>query len=221
MLNNPIGRRTLVRGAVQGAMAWSAASYSRVMGANDRILMGVIGPGERGRHVMSLFQKDKRVEVDAVCDIYAASVDQAKQKAPNAKTFKDHRSLLEMKELNVALIATPDHWHATCAIDALNAGKDVYVEKPLSLTIEEGPKIVKAARVNDRICQVGMQQRSGKHYIQARDEYIKPGMLGKVTLARTWWHGNTYHLRRAPASLQQLPSNLDWAKFLGPVKWRE
>jgi predicted dehydrogenase len=87
------------------------------------------------------------------------------------------------------------------------------------LKIEEGPEIVKAARVNNRICQVGMQQRSGAHYILARDQYIKK--LGKITLARTWWHGNGYHLRRAPASLQTKPSNLDWARFLGPVKWRE
>jgi predicted dehydrogenase len=217
MLNTPIGRRDLVRGAA----ALSASSYSRVAGANDRVRMGVIGPGERGRGVMSLFQKDPRVEVAALCDIYAVNLDTAKLKAPNARTFKDHRALLEMKELDLVLIATPDHWHAQCAIDALNAGKDVYCEKPLTLTIEEGPRVVKAARVNERVCQVGMQQRSGKHYIQARDEYIKPGKLGQITLARTWWHGNTYHLRRAPASLQTLPSNLDWARFLGPVKWRE
>jgi predicted dehydrogenase len=217
MLNTPIGRRELARGAA----ALSAWSYSRVRGANERIRMGVIGPGERGRGVMSLFQKDSRVEVAALCDIYAANLDRAKQNAPQARTFKDHRALLEIKELDVVLIATPDHWHAQCAIDALNAGKDVYCEKPLTLTIEEGPRIVKAARVNERICQVGMQQRSGRHYIQARDEYIKPGKLGQVTLARTWWHGNTYHLRRAPAVLQRLPSNLDWVRFLGPVKWRE
>ena len=80
---------------------------------------------------------------------------------------------------------------------------------------------MKAARINNRVCQVGMQQRSGEHYIQAKKEYIETGRLGKITLARTWWHGNTYHLRRAPASLQQKPSNLDWAHFLGPLKWRD
>jgi len=126
-----------------------------------------------------------------------------------------------MKELDAVLIATPDHWHAQCAIDSLNAGKDVYVEKPLTRTIEEGPLVVKAARVNERICQVGMQQRSGRHYLQAKKEYIETGKLGKITLARTWWHGNGYHLRQAPASLQQKPPNLDWAHFLGPVKWRD
>ncbi|HYP14352.1 MAG TPA: Gfo/Idh/MocA family oxidoreductase, partial [Bryobacteraceae bacterium] len=83
------------------------------------------------------------------------------------------------------------------------------------------PPIVKAARVNNRICQVGMQQRSGKIYLQAKEEIIKAGKLGKVTMARTWWHGNTYHLRKAPVNLQQQPSDLDWARFLGPVKWRD
>jgi predicted dehydrogenase len=128
---------------------------------------------------------------------------------------------LETKTLDAVLIATPDHWHAGCTIDALNAGKDVYVEKPLTLTIEEGPQIVKAARVNDRVCQVGMQQRSGSHYLQAKREYIESGKLGKITLARTWWHGNGAHLQKAPAALQSRPSNLDWARFLGPVKWRD
>jgi predicted dehydrogenase len=202
-------------------VALSAASYSRVLGANDKVVLGVIGPGDRGRYDMSYFLESGQVRVAALCDIYGAHIDLAKQEAPDAKTFSDHRQLLEMKELDAVLIATPDHWHARCAIDALNAGKDVYVEKPLTLKIEEGPAIVKAARVNGRICQVGMQQRSGKHYIQAKQEYIETGRLGKITLARTWWHGNMFHVRRAPASLQQQPSDLDWAHFLGPVKWRD
>ena len=214
-----LGRRNFLRTTGAGALALSAGSYSRVMGANDKVRLGVIGTGDRGRHVMGLFQQVPTVEVDAVCDIYANAIDLAKQKAPNARSFGDHRKLLEMKELDAVLIATPDHWHAMTAIDALNAGKDVYVEKPLTLRIEEGPEIVKAARVNNRICQVGMQQRSGAHYILARDQYIQK--LGKITLARTWWHGNGYHLRRAPASLQTKPSNLDWARFLGPVRWRD
>jgi predicted dehydrogenase len=75
--------------------------------------------------------------------------------------------------------------------------------------------------VNGRICQVGLQQRSGPHYIEAKREYLDTGRLGKITLARTWWHGNSYHLRRAPAYLEQQPSNLDWARFLGPLKWRD
>ncbi len=199
----------------------SAASYMRVMGANDRIQLGLIGCGDRGEYVMTVFQGSKQVDVAAVCDIYGAKIDKVQQKAVGAKGFSDHRKLLETKTVDAVLIATPDHWHSTCAIDALNAGKDVYVEKPLTLTIDEGPPIVKAARVNNRICQVGMQQRSGENYLQAKRDYIDSGKLGKVTMARTWWHGNGYHLRKAPASLQSKPSNLDWARFLGPVKWRD
>ena len=205
---------------LRGVSAVTALSYSRVLGANDRVQLGVIGCGDRGRYDMENFQK-ANADVVAVCDIYGAQIDKARQKAPNARDFKDHRKLLEMKEVDVALIATPDHWHAQTTIDALNAGKDVYVEKPLTRTIEEGPAIVRAARVNERVCQVGMQQRSGQHYLQAKSEYIDTGKLGKITLARTWWHGNGYHLRKAPASLQTQPSNLDWAHFLGPLKWRD
>jgi len=217
MFDSAIRRRDLFR----GGLAVTAASYSRVLGANDRLGLGVIGCGGRGRGDMRIFMKQTGVQVVAVCDVYGEMVDGAQQMAPGARAFTDHRKLLELKEVDVVLIATPDHWHAQTAIDALNAGKDVYVEKPLTLRIEEGPEIVKAARVNERICQVGMQQRSGRHYIQAKQEYIDTGRLGKVTLARTWWHGNQAHLRRAPERLRQKPSNLDWARFLGPVKWRD
>ena len=217
MTNSSIPRRALIGGAA----AFTAASYSRVLGANDKIQLGVIGCGERGRHDMSQFMTVPTVNVAAVCDIYGEQIDKARSTATNAKNFTDHRKLLEMKEIDAVLIATPDHWHSRTAIDSLRAGKDVYVEKPLTLKIEEGPPIVKAAREHDRICQVGMQQRSGKHYLHAKREYMDSGKLGKITLARTWWHGNTYHLRRAPASLQTKPSNLDWSRYLGPVKWRD
>src|SRR5437762_1329343 len=166
MSETDAGRRNFLR-----ASAITALSYSRVYGANDRIQLGLIGCGERGRYDMGNFVKSGKVDVAAVCDIYGESIDKAKQIAPNSRSFTDHRQLLAMKEIDVALIGVPDHWHAATAIDALNAGKDVYVEKPLTLKIEEGPAIVKAARINNRICQVGMQQRSGKHYLEAKHEY--------------------------------------------------
>lgn len=215
-------RRDFLRGAGTATAAMTAASYSRVLGANDRIQLGLIGCGDRGTGVMNNFVRTDRVQVTALCDIYEAHIERARQRgASGAKGFGDHRKLLEMKELDAVLIATPDHWHAATAIDALNAKKDVYVEKPLTLKPEEGPDIVKAARVNERVCQVGMQQRSGAHYIEAKKTYFDTGKLGKITLARTWWHGNGYHLRKAPASLQTKPSDLNWARFLGPVKWRD
>ncbi len=219
MSETNVPRRTFLRGAA----ATTALSYSRVYGANDRIQLGLIGCGERGKYDMGNFVTTGKVDVVALCDIWATHIEQAKKPAnnPGVKTFADHRRLLDMKEVDVALIGVPDHWHSAIAIDALNAGKDVYVEKPLTRKIEEGPQIVKAARINNRVCQVGMQQRSGKHYIEAKREYLDSGRLGKITLARTWWHGNGYHLRKAPPSLQTKPADLDWAHFLGPLKWRD
>jgi len=211
-------RRALLRG---GAAALTAASYSRVLGANDRIRYGVIGVGDRGQHDMGLFMTHSNLDVVAICDVYGVRADEAKAKAPAARTFSDHRAVLDIKDIDIVQITTPDHWHAPIAIEALNAGKDVYCEKPLTLRIEEGPAIVKAARVNSRVCQVGMQQRSGKHYLQAKAEYIDSGKIGKVTLCRTWWHGNSWHLRKAPEALRIQPSNLDWARFVGPLKWRD
>jgi predicted dehydrogenase len=221
MIRPTTTRRGLLRLAGQAAAAWTASSYSRIYGANDRVHLGLIGAGERGRWVMELHQKTGMVDVVAVCDVYPNMIDKAKSLAPQAKGYGNHRDLLQQQGLDVVLIGTPDHWHTPTAIDALNAGKDVYVEKPLTLRIEEGPMIVKAARVNNRICQVGLQQRSGPHYIEAKQKYIDTEALGKITLVRTWWHGNGYHLRKAPPSLAQKPSNLDWARFLGPVKWRD
>lgn len=218
MTNDTFGRRDWIRLTAAGM---TAASYSKILGANERINMGLIGAGARGQGVMGGFQKSGRIDVKAVCDVFAERVDSAQTKFAGARGTGDHRKLLEMKDVDAVLIATPDHWHAGVAIDALNAGKDVYVEKPLTLRIEEGPPIVKAARVNNRICQVGMQQRSGSHYLEAKEKYFKSGKLGKITLARTWWHGNTYHLLKAPPRMQTQPSNLDWARFLGPVKWRD
>jgi len=206
-----------------GVAVASAASYSRVLGANDRLKLALIGCGERGRYDMRNFIKAGNVDVVALCDVWGDNIDKAKQAAGSAdlRSFTDHRKVAELKDLDVALICVPDHWHAPIAIDALNAGKDVFIEKPLTLRCEEGPQVVKAARENKRICQVGMQQRSGKHYLEAKREYVDSGKLGKITLCRTWWHGNSYHLRKAPPALEKQPANLDWARFLGPVKWRD
>src|SRR5438445_5192482 len=220
MADTDVPRREFIR-TVTAATAVTALSYSRILGANERVRLGLIGCGSRGVGDMLNFVKLGNVDVTALGDVYGDQIDRAKRDAPAATTFKDHRRLLETRDVDVALIAVPDHWHAAIAIDALNAGKDVYVEKPLTLRIDEGPAIVKAARVNSRICQVGMQQRSGKHYLQAKQEYFDTGKLGKITLARTWWHGNSFHLRKAPASLQTLPATLDWPRFLGPVAWRD
>jgi predicted dehydrogenase len=201
------------------AAAATAASYSRILGANDRIALGFIGVGERGQFLLGKFLAQAEVQVGAVCDVYDARVAEARAKAPAAQTYQDHRRVLERKDLDGVVIATPDHWHAAIAIDAANAGKDIYVEKPLTLRIEEGPPIVKAVRLNQRVCQVGMQRRSAPQIIEAREKLVPK--LGKILRARTWWNGNTAHLRRAPEAWRTKPAGLDWGRFLGPATWRE
>ncbi len=205
-------RRTLLGSA-------TAASYSRVAGANDRIQLGLIGCGGRGRYDMSLFQKDPSVHVSALCDVYPQRIEEVRRTAPGAAAFADHRKLLESKDVDAVLIATPDHWHAEITIDAVAAGKDVYVEKPLTYRREEGPRIVRAVRTSKQVCQVGLQQRSGPQFIKVRDEYMAPKKLGRVTYIRSWWHGRPPRPLNPP--VKQKPANLDWARYLGQVKWRE
>ena len=201
----------------------SAASYSRILGANDTIRLGVIGCGGRGRGVSGIFARNSDVRIVALCDVWSQRVAQAAESlhAGNAAKFNDHRRLLDEDQTDAIYIATPDHWHCPIAIDVLNSGKDLYCEKPLSLRIEEGPEVVHAARENNRVCQTGMQQRSGATFIQARDEYFKTGKLGKVTLVRTVWNGNGAHLMKAPPSMAAKPADLDWNRYLGQAKWRD
>ena len=215
-----IHRRDFVK-TVAAATAATALSTSRILGANEKVRLALVGCGSRGVGDMNNFLKLGAVDVVAVNDVYPPLMEVARKTATAAKPVKDYRQILEMKDVDAVLIAVPDHWHTPITIDALNAGKDVYVEKPLTLKIEEGPAIVKAARVNGRVCQVGMQQRSGRHYLQAKQEYFDSRKLGKITLVRTWWHGNTYHLRTAPPALKTKPADLDWARFLGPIAWRD
>lgn len=212
--------------------ALTAASYSRVMGANDRMSIGLIGCGKRGHGELQPVLQKLNGPLTAVCDIWRTRAQQAAADAPGAKVFDDHRRLLELPGLDAVVIATTEHWHAGIAIDALTAGKDVYVEKPLTFKMDEGPRVIEAARVHRRICQVGAQQRSATHYIQARDEFVKSGKLGKILLARTWWSdggadrlvpgtggGGAGHA--VPPGMDRQPADLDWNRYVAPVRWRE
>ncbi len=209
-----ITRRDVLKGA-----AFSALSYSRVMGANDTIGLGLIGAGGRGQYVMSLFQRESGVQVRAVCDVYGARIEEALAKAPGANSFRQHEKLLEFKDVDAVLIGSPDHWHKDHAIDAMNAGKDVYVEKPLCRVLDEAPLMVMAARRNDRICQVGVQQRSGPVYIEARDQFVKSGQIGRVHWVECVW--NDSPPRPYTPLTTTKPPDLDWLRFLGPVRYRD
>jgi predicted dehydrogenase len=219
--NNPISRRDLIK-----AVSITAASYARINGANDRAQIAFIGQGARGSELRDVFQKLDGIRITALCDIYGTRLEKARASAPGAAPIHDYRQLLDRKDVDAVVIATPDHWHATMAIDSLRAGKDVYVEKPLTFRMEEGPRIVKAARLANRICAVGTQQRSGPHYQRAKEEFIKRGKLGNITLVRTWWHdggasGSIGGHRTPPEAKNRKPDDIDWPAFVGPAKWRE
>ncbi len=217
-MSSAIGRRHFLGSASTGLVYFSAASYSHILGANDRVNLGVIGCGNRGSYMMQVFQRFPEVKVTSVCDVFGQKASRAQQSAPSAIAFKDHRELLEQKNVDVVLVATPDHWHAAASIDSMNAGKDVYVEKPLTFRLEEGPAIIKAARDNGRICQVGLQQRSGAVFLKAKKEIIDTNLLGRVSWVQTIWHlGVPYDL--GPVEDPQ-PADLDWRRFLGQLPWR-
>jgi len=208
-------RRQFIRnttGVVLGAgVTLSAASWNRVLGANDRVRLGVIGTGNRGSDVMGFFLKESDVDVVAVCDVYEKAMLAAKAKTEDkAQTFSDHRALLASKDVDAVLIATPDHWHAQISIDACNAGKDVYCEKPLTWSYEEGHEIISAVKSNKRVFQVGLQQRSGTHYAEAKralDQLHRELMDLNPSAARSLEEGMeetlTVHKLRVPEQLRR------------------
>src|ERR1700676_2916318 len=171
-------RRDFARAA---ALSATAAGYSRILGANDRVRMGYIGIGNRGDQVHDAFLETGSNETVAVCDLRDDYMDFAIEKSrATPKKFKEYRDLLADKNVDAVVIATPDHWHALMFIDACNAGKDVYVEKPLSLTVVEGRKMVEAAERTRRVSQVGTQRRSTPSLKEAA-EFVRGGGIGPVT----------------------------------------
>src|ERR1043166_1165467 len=170
--------------------ATSALSAERVRGANERVHVALIGCGGRGRLVSRLMREVPNVDFVGVCDVYDRHAADAREWAgSNCKSFRDFRKVLELKEVDAVLIATPDHWHSMPAVLAWQAGQDVYVEKPLAYTIQEGRAIVDAARRYHRVVQVGTQHRSAPHYKEAQG-IIQSGALGPVRFVRIWNYVN-------------------------------
>ena len=207
-------RRNFLRASGLGVTALSA---SRVAGANDRLNIGLIGCGGRGRGVARTMRDNSPgVAYVAVADVWQANADAAKQWAgSDAKSFGDFRKLLELKEVDAVHIATPDHWHAIAAVLACQAGKDVYVEKPTSLTIREGRAMVAAARHYNRIMQVGTQHRSAPHFMKI-GEMIRRGDIGPVKFVRVWNYANHYPNGIGHKPDEEPPAGLDWDMYLGP-----
>ena len=210
--------------SAQPLVAQTAASNSKILGANDRIRIGLIGCGGMGRADLRDFLKNKNIECVALCDVddsqVAKTLKEVVEPVSQSPGFigRDFRRVVELKDLEAVIVATPDHWHALPTVTACQAGKDVYVEKPLSVSIAEGRIMVETARKNDRVVQMGTQQRSATHYKEAVD-YVKSGKLGRVRLVRAWayldWKGETPVLPDGPS-----PAGVDYDLWLGPAKKR-
>jgi predicted dehydrogenase len=202
-----MNRRTFVMAA--------AASQSRIIGANDRIRGSIIGSGGRGRYLTGQF-KELGVEMAAVCDVYETNLEAGlKEASTGAKPHHDYRKMLEDKSIDAVIVATPDHWHARMVIDAVEAGKDVYVEKPMAHKIDEGFDVIDAVRRTKRIVQVGTQRRSAELFLEAK-ALMDSGQLGDIRLVTSQWFNNQTGLsQRTPQG------KIDWKAWLGSAPKHE
>jgi predicted dehydrogenase len=236
--DEPTRRRFLeaTGGAGAGSVALStlgARSFARVVGANDRVQIGVIGTGGRALQLMDHLIPEPRepiqggipqwktkpvegAELVAVADVYEPHRNQGAARAgPKTAKFHDYRKLLDRNDVQAVIIAAPDHWHKQMLVDALAAGKDVYVEKPVTHTLEEGPEEIRAVEKSGRIVQTGTQQRSWPHYVQGK-QILASGALGVVRMVEAFWFMNygVRGVKNLPRT-QAPPANLDWKAWLG------
>ena len=223
----PIERRQFLKSAGTGLAALTAAQYSRVLGANDRVGVTVVGVGGRGKSHINAFAKNPASEIRHVVDIDQANSEKAvaytaeRQNGMKPKEYRDMRESFESKDIDVVSIATPNFWHALSTIWACQAGKDVYVEKPASHNIFEGRKMVEAARKYNRMVQVGQQSRSTGHKIEGIQK-LKEGAIGEVYMAK----GICFKRRKTIGAMEpsSIPPGVDYDLWLGPTwprAWQE
>ena len=192
---------------------------SHAAGANNRVRVGLIGCGTRGRYVAERMARLPDVQFVAVCDVFEQRRQRLKQWAgPECDDYSDFRKVIDRTDIDAVLVATPDHWHAIPTVLACQSGKDVYVEKPLAHNIEEGRAMVDAARRHERIVQTGTQQRSGPHFDTVK-RLIGEGQIGNVRFIRVWNYKNTSPGRPAETKASGPPAGLDWDMFLGPAPY--
>jgi predicted dehydrogenase len=234
---NPVNRRDFFRtaSAVSAALGAAGSAFARpgkmaagrVIGANDRINVGVIGVGGRGFYVAKEFVRageKENAQILAVCDVYE------KRKAKAAETYKaqgylDYREILNRNDIDAVIVATPDHWHATIALEAMDRGKDVYLEKPMCHTIEEARRLVDTVKETKRVLQVGSQTTSGDQWHKAK-KAIADGMLGQVIMSQGSYHRNSKEGEwNWPIDAEAGPEGkgenfIDWKMWLGPAQKR-
>ena len=215
-MSEKISRRSFGKAGGAATLGWTAVSASRVYGANDVVRLGFIGVANRGGQLIKSFLKHDDVRTVVLCDVHKPTLDAALKRAGGkADTCGDFRRVLDRKDLDAVVVATPDHWHAIMTVDACKAGKDVYVEKPLCKTVYEGRKMVEAARRHDRVVQVGTHRRSSKLYA-AVAELIARDKVGKVTMSKAFRLSNMYPLGIGKKQPVEPPKDLDWEMWLGP-----
>ena len=213
-------RRGFITSSGSAAAALSAASYSRVKGANERIAVGVVGLRGRGKSHIAAFVNQPEAEVAALVDIDQAVLERAaaatrKEQSRKPAEYANIRKMLEDRSIDAVSIATPNHWHALMTIWACQAGKDVYVEKPASHNIFEGRKMIEAARKYKRMVQVGTQSRSIEHKIKAI-KLLHDGVIGEIYQAK----GLCFKRRKTIGSLQpgDVPPGVDYDLWTGPAE---
>lgn len=199
----------------------SASGGALLAAPSERITLGVIGSGGRGTFVMTAFQKEPDLRVGAICDVYEPNLENALSTASKGqggvapKAYRNYKQLLDDKTIDAVLIASPEHWHHRMVLDALAAGKDVYIEKPLCHTPEEGVELVEAEKRSKNIIQVGMQRRSYDLYQEGR-KIVASGALGDVHMVRSWW----LNTQVGGSKATKLEGALDWKQWLGPLPSR-
>ena len=205
-------RRTFLA-STPGLVLGARLAASSARGANDRIRIGVIGTGGRARGLMTLLKRLPGNDMVAVCDVYEPRLLQAAEIAGTSATkVVDYRRILDDRAIDAVVIGTPDHWHKTITLDAVAAGKDVYVEKPVSHSIAEGAEMVRVIEASKQIVQTGTQQRSWDHWVLGK-QIIDAGRLGQITFVQTYWYQHATAGNYAPVSLEKL----DWKRWLGPA----
>ena len=224
-MTKALTRRRFLKGAAHGLGLGLAAPYvlttdalgaASGMAASDRIVTGHVGVGGMGGHHLRGAASRRETTVAAVCDVDDHRRENARQAAGGScAAYKDYRDLLDRKDIDAVVVATPDHWHALVSMHACEAGKDVYCEKPMMKTIKEGQAMVRAARRFGRVVQIGTQGRSTVHS-RASVQYIRNGHCGKVHNIRTWHYNNPTHPWQPP---RPVPKGLDWDLWLGPARW--
>ena len=221
----PINRRKFISttAGAAGALAFSASGYTRILGANDRINIGFMGTNSRGGGLLGLFAKAGGVNITHNCDVdsrvllkTATIIKDAGFRAP--KSDKDIRNILADKTLDALVVAAPDHWHATAGVMALEAGKHVYVEKPLSHNPHEGEIFIEAQKKYGKVVQMGNQQRSSVETAQLI-KFIREGMLGNIYRAETWYGNKRGSIGNG--KLTAVPDWLDWELWQGPAPRKE